>query len=124
MVPSPKLAPTMGMAFGLEHTRKIFGTPDSIYLITPRGLNTKALLDSLEDAQNSGKPIALIGATSGFICFFKECEKEGLCYRLPEGSRICDGGGYSGRFGDCSREEYLQMCENVLGIPSYYCVNT
>ena len=124
MVPSPKLAPTMGMAIGLEQARKIFGTPDSMYLITPRGLNIKALLDSLEEAENTGVPIALIGATSGFIYFFNECEKKGMKYQLPKGSRICDGGGYSGRFGECSRDEYLQKCENVLGIPPHHCVNT
>ncbi len=124
MVPSPKIAPTMGMAIGLEQVRKIFGTTESAYLITPRGLNVKVLLDSLEHAQDTGEPIALIGATSGFIYFFNVCHEQGLSYDLPEGSRICDGGGYSGRFGDCGRDEFLQKCEKVLGIPSHHCVNT
>ena len=44
--------------------------------------------------------------------------------RLPPGSRICDGGGYRGRFGEVSRDDYYSMCEEILGVPSTHCVNT
>lgn len=124
MVPSPKIAPTMGMAVGLEQVRKNFGTSDSSYLITPKGLNMKVMLDSLEFAHETGEPLALIGATAGFIYFFNICQEQGLSFDLPEGSRICDGGGYSGRFGDCNRDEFFNKCEDVLGIQGHYCVNT
>ncbi|MDO9517827.1 MAG: hypothetical protein Q7J10_07240 [Methanosarcinaceae archaeon] len=124
MVPSPKIAPTMGMAVGLEQVRRNFGTEDSEFLITPRGLNIDLLFRSLRGAEDSGEPIALIGATSGFVYFFNACEKEGISFELPKGSRISDGGGYSGKFGECSRNEYHQKCEQILGIPQNHCVNT
>ncbi|MDH5525116.1 MAG: hypothetical protein OEY01_14155 [Desulfobulbaceae bacterium] len=44
MVPSPKMAPSMGMAIGLEQVRKIFGTRDSAFLVSPLGLDITALL--------------------------------------------------------------------------------
>ncbi|MCJ7618583.1 MAG: hypothetical protein MUO43_18835 [Desulfobacterales bacterium] len=123
MVPSPKMVPKMGMAIGLEEVRKRFGTPDSRYLISPLGLNLKALLTGLKKSESSSEPIALIGATSGFIYFFKACEKDGISFKLPEGSRICDGGGYLGQFGECTKKEYFSRCEKVLGIKENFCVN-
>ena len=123
MTPSPKMAPGMGMAIGLERVRTEFGTPESAYLITPFGLNVELLLKSLIDAEKTGEPIALIGSSSGFIFFFKACEKEGISFSLPEGSRVCDGGGYLGQFGECPKEEYFELCSRVLGIEEHYCIN-
>ncbi len=123
MVPSPKMVRNMGMAIGLEEVRKRFGSPDSRYLISPLGLNLKALLTGLKKSESSGEPIALIGATSGFIYFFKACEKDGVSFKLPEGSRICDGGGYLGQFGECTKRAYFAKCEKVLGIKENFCVN-
>lgn len=123
MVPSPKMVPGMGMAIGLEEVRKSFGTAESRYLISPLGLDVKALLNGLKDSEKSGRPIALIGATSGFVFFFKACERDGISFRLPKGSRICDGGGYLGQFGDCTKDEYFVKCEKLLGIEQKLCVN-
>lgn len=124
MVPSPQMVPSMGMAVGLEQVRVRFGTTDSAYLISFRGLDAKTLLNSLKRAEKTGEPIALIGATTGFIYFLNACEKEGVRFNLSKGSRICDGGGYMGRFGEITREEYYYKCEKMLGIPYEYCVNT
>ncbi len=121
--PSPRLVPTMGMAVGLGEVRRLFGTEDSTFLITYRGLELETLLRALHEAEETGEPIALIGATSAFIYFLRACEKEGLRFELPPGSRICDGGGYQGQFGECSREEFWDMCARILNIPSYYCIN-
>jgi hypothetical protein len=77
----------------------------------------------LKQSEDSGSPIALIGATSGFVYFFSACAKEGIRFRLPEGSRICDAGGYMGQFGECSKEEYFKKCREVLGIEEKFCVN-
>lgn len=124
MSPSPKTVPLMGMAIGLEQTRLNFGTEDSMYLITPKGLRIKELFDCLRNAEKTGEPLALIGATSGFVYFFNACRKEKIKFNLPYSSRICDGGGYSGRFGECSKEEYFQKCYEILGISKEFCVNT
>ncbi len=123
MTPSPKMAPGIGMAIGLERVRTGFGTPESTYLITKRGLNVELLLKSLIESEKTGEPIALIGSTSGFIYFFNACEKDGIRFRLPKGSRICDGGGYMGQFGECSKEEYFEKCYRILGVEEHYCIN-
>lgn len=123
MTPSPSMVPSTGMAIGLERVRQEFGTSESAYLITHFGLDVEFLLKSLMEAEETGKPLALIGSTSGFIYFLKACEAEGLSFSLPPGSRVCDGGGYLGQFGECSRDEYFEKCRRILGVTESYCIN-
>ncbi len=123
MTPSPKMAPGIGMAIGLERVRTEFGTPESAYLITPLGLNVELFLKSLIESERLGEPIALIGSTTGFIYFLKACERDGIRFMLPPKSRICDGGGYTGQFGECSREEYFEKCGRILNVEDHYCIN-
>lgn len=123
MTPSPEMAPGIGIAIGLEQVRKEFGTPESTYLISRSGLNVELLLRSIIEAEKTGEPLALIGSTPGFIYFFHACEKEDLRFHLPPGSRVCDGGGYLGQFGECSKEEYFEKCRRILGVEEQYCVN-
>jgi hypothetical protein len=48
----------------------------------------------------------------------------GLRFRLPYGSRIADGGGYAGMFGECSRDDLLGLACEFLNIEPEYVVNT
>lgn len=123
LAPSPELAPSMGMAVGMEQTRQAFGTPDSKFLLGKTGIDINALLKALRESEASGVPVALIGATSAYVYFFQACRRKKISFCLPSGSRICDGGGYRGRFGKVTREDYYGMVEEILGIPQSHCVN-
>ena len=46
-----------------------------------------------------------------------------MTFHLPPGSRICDGGGYRGRFGVVTRNDYYAMVKEILDIPESHCVN-
>jgi hypothetical protein len=123
LAPSPQMAPSMGMALGMEETRVQFGAENSRFLLTHSGIDITALVNALEKAEDSGQPVAFIGATGAFVYFFQACQKRGLSFRLPEGSRIGDGGGYRGRFGDVDRNQYFRMAEEVLGLSADHCIN-
>ena len=123
MTPSPKMAPGIGMAVGLDRVRTQFGTPESDYLISFSGLNLELMVQSLLDAEATGAPLALIGSTPGFIFFFRACQRDNISFKLPPGSRVCDGGGYMGQFGECSKEEYFEMCRDILGVNESHCIN-
>lgn len=123
LAPSPEMAPSMGMAIGMEETRKHFGTPDSRFLLDWSGLDIKALVQAFADAEASGVPLAMIGSTSAFVFLFNSCRARGLSFRLPAGSRIGDGGGYRGKFGELTQEDFYRLAEQVLGIPASHCVN-
>ncbi len=123
LVPSPKVAPAMAMAFGLSQLKDNFGTEDSMYFISPEGFDAAGLVKALRESETSGDPAALVGATSGFVHFFNYCRDNGLSFKLPPKSRICDGGGYQGTFGSCSRDEFYEGCEKYFGVARTYCVN-
>lgn len=123
LAPSPELAPSMGMAIGMDQTRKAFGMPDSMFLLGKSGIHINELLKALRESEASGVPVALIGATSAYVYFFQACRRKKMKFCLPAGSRICDGGGYRGRFGPVSREDYYGMVKEILNIPESHCVN-
>ncbi|MEH6824897.1 MAG: hypothetical protein V7629_13405 [Motiliproteus sp.] len=123
LAPSPQMAPSMGMAMGMEETRVRFGADNSQFLLTKSGIDIQALIRALEECEASGQPVAFIGATGAFVYFFQACQKRGVSFRLPAGSRIGDGGGYRGRFGAVDRQAYYQMAEQVLGLSADHCIN-
>ncbi len=123
LAPSPQMAPSMGMAIGMEETRRLFGSPASRFLLGHGGIDIRGLIDDLEEAEASGEPVALIGATGAFVYLLRACERRGISFRLPPGSRISDGGGYRGRFGDMARQEYYDLAERHLSIGSDHCIN-
>lgn len=124
LAPSPEIAPSMGMAIGMDQTRRQFGTEDSTFLVGRSGVDVKALVGALRDAERTGVPVALIGATSAFVYFLKAAERRKMRFCLPPGSRVCDGGGYRGRFGVVDRDDYYGLVEELLGVPRHMCVNT
>ena len=123
LAPSPQMAPSMGMAIGMEQTRIHFGTPDSRFLLEHSGLDIKGLVAALAESEASGVPVAMIGSTSAFVFFLQACRRKGIRFSLPAGSRIGDGGGYRGRFGELTQEDYFALSAEVLGIPDTHCVN-
>jgi hypothetical protein len=123
LAPSPELAPSMGMAIGIDQTRRHFGTPDSMFLLGKTGIDIKAMLKALRESEASGTPVALIGATSAFVYFFQSCRRKKIKFHLPPGSRVCDGGGYRGRFGVVTREDYYAMVSEIFDVPETHCVN-
>src|SRR5512143_369076 len=123
LAPSPEMAPSMGMAIGMEQTRQAFGTPDSKFLLGRSGIHVNALLKALRESEASGVPVALIGATSAYIYFFQACRRKKMKFCLPPGSRVCDGGGYRNRFGVFTRDDYYAMAQEIIGVPDTHCVN-
>ncbi len=123
LAPSPEMAPSMGMAIGMDQTRRAFGTPDSEFLLGKSGIHINKLLKALRESEATGVPIALIGATSAYVYFFQACRRKKMKFCLPPGSRICDGGGYRNRFGIVTRDDYYAMVQEILGIPEHHCVN-
>ncbi|HEY6872945.1 MAG TPA: acyl-protein synthetase [Geobacteraceae bacterium] len=123
LAPSPELAPSMGMAIGIDQTRRHFGTPDSLFLLGKSGIDVKKLLKALRESEESGVPVALIGATAAYVYFFQSCRRKKIKFKLPPGSRVCDGGGYRGRFGVVTRDDYYAMVREILDVPESHCVN-
>lgn len=123
LAPSPKSAPNMGMAIGMAETIKHFGAEGSGFFITRTGMKIRELLKAMKEFEGRRQPVALIGSTSAFVYLFNALRSNGLSFRLPPGSRLVDGGGYRGKFGERTREDYFRECGEMLGVPEPYCVN-
>jgi hypothetical protein len=123
MVPMPKMARWMEMAVGLEQVRLKFGTSDSRFLISFAGLDIKTLVSALREAEKTQKPLALIGVAGALMQLLDACEREGIRFSLPRGSRICDVGRERGQFGEFSNEEYFRKCEQIMGVEKDLCVS-
>lgn len=123
VTPSPLMAPGMVMASGLERFRQEFGTPGSAFLIGFRGFDAGRLVRELRNAEASGEPLAIMGATFGIDYLLAACEEAGVCFKLPAGSRICDSGGFMGRYVRREPADFIRLCGEVLSVPAHHCIN-
>ncbi len=112
------------MAIGMDETRKRFGTPDSAFLVGRTGVDVSRMVRMLKESEADGSPVAMVGATSAFVYFMQACRRKRLRFCLPPGSRVCDGGGYRGRFGEVTRQDFYEMVADVFGVSERWCINT
>ncbi len=123
LVPSPKMAPGMVMAAGLERFKREFGAAGSRFLISFRGLDLKGFVADLRRSEQSGEPLAILGASHGIDYFLDACLAQGVRFSLPSGSRLMDSGGFMGRYVGCTPEEFYSKCRAVFGLERSHCVN-
>jgi hypothetical protein len=86
-------------------------------------LLTEELSSWLRRAEEEGVPVMLLGTSFSFLHFLDWCIANGLSFRLPQGSRLMDTGGFKGRSREVSRDELYRLYEQILGIPPEWCIN-
>jgi len=79
--------------------------------------------EALARAVRDKGPVLLLGTTLLFQAYLARCDREGLRYRLPPGSRAMDTGGAKGTRVEVRRDEIVAALTRVLGIPSTHLVN-
>ena len=123
IAPSPGIAPTMVMAYGMNRLIEYFGSSQSRFLIGKEGFDIRVLVDELRRSEATGTPLTICGGSFGFVNVFDYCRERGLRFKLPPGSRTLDAGGFKGRSREVKREEFVRDCEDFLGVAKGYCVN-
>lgn len=123
LAPSPERAPHMIMAYGMEQLRRTFGDSGSKFLIGEQGFIPEELIQELRTAEQENTPVALIGASLGFLAFFDYCRERGISFSLPPGSRTLDAGGYKGKTKAIAPDEFRAQVSSCLGIPPEMSVN-
>lgn len=123
VTPTPLMAPGMVMASGLARFRHEFGGTGSAFLIGFRGFDAVRLVRELRSAEASGEPLAIMGATFGIDYLLSACAEAGVRFQLPPGSRICDSGGFMGRYVRRKPADFIRLCGEVLSVPPHYCIN-
>ena len=123
IAPPPEKAPHMIMAYGMEQLKKKYGLAGSRFLIGESGFLPEELAKELKQAEQENTPVALIGASLGFLSFFDFCAQQGLSFNLPHGSRTLDAGGYKGMGRAITQDEFISLGTRFLGIPPDMSIN-
>jgi len=79
--------------------------------------------EDLHRAVDERRRVLLFGTTLLFQAYFERCDREGIRFQLPEGSRAMDTGGAKGTGIEVSRERVKDAFQRVLGIPPTHVVN-
>ncbi len=122
--PDPELMPSVAIGMRqlkISVDRHSIGKPQ--FFITSTGFDFAGLAERLRQAERSGEPVVIVGATFGYVHFFDYCQAQSISFKLPEGSRAMDGGGNKGKGREISKEEYWRLGEKILGIPASHLVN-
>lgn len=124
LVPPPAELPDSSLAHMIGTVIERLGAPGSGWLAgTAGGLDDPALAGVLEDCGGRGQPVCLLGTTLSFVHWLERVARDGRRFRLPEGSRLMDTGGYKGRGRSVPAPELLERYRSLLGIPPECCIN-
>ncbi|MFB6468071.1 long-chain fatty acid--CoA ligase [Cytobacillus sp. Hz8] len=123
LFPSEAELPNSSLARYLALAKDEFGTKDSQYLMDENGIKFDLLVKELENAERTGEPYSLLGATFSFVHLFAEFDKRKLQFQLPAGSRILDTGGFKNQSKELELAEFYHELTRFLGVSRKDCIN-
>lgn len=98
--------------------------PGTRYFVDRDGrLDEHRLRSALGDAEGARDPVLVVGTAFAFVHLLDALAKESTRFRLPDGSRVMETGGFKGRSRTVPREELYAAIDSRLGIPSDRIVN-
>lgn len=123
LFPDEQEMPNSSLAHYLAMAVRLFGTDDSAYFVTREGMDNEGLRAWLREAERSGEPCAVLGASYSFVHFIDAMAAGGERFRLPAGSRLLDTGGYKGHSRELPLEEFYAQLAATFGVPRERCIN-
>ena len=123
LFPGEAELPNSSLATYLSLARRECGTADSQTFINAAGLDLGGLLSALEQAETSGEPYALLGASYSFVPVLDALAATGRRFALPDGSRILDTGGFKGQSRELGPDEFYDGLSAAFGVPRASCIN-
>ena len=123
LFPDETVLPNSSLAHYLALAAREFGAPGSRCFVSSQGLDSVGVHAALAEAERSGKPYALLGASYVFVHLMDELGRLGRSYRLAPGSRVLDTGGYKAQSRELAQEEFYASLATALGIGRERCIN-
>jgi len=121
--PAPAEAPRSSLSWMFEVVKNKWGEIGSQYFVQQGRLNEVKLAFSLRKAQEVGKPVLLLGTTVAWLALFDELDKTQRTLNLPKGSRLLDTGGMKTSKRLLTREAFVDLVQEKLGIAEADCVS-
>lgn len=124
LVPRPSDVPDSSLSHMLGEVMDAFGTGGSGWFVdTAGGIGHAGLDAALRRAEDAGEPVLVAGTAFAFVHWLDALRAAETRYRLPEGSRVMDTGGFKGRSREVTREELYAEIGERLGIAPAWCAN-
>jgi hypothetical protein len=123
LMPSPQEAPHSSLSHMMGVVMREFGADGSAFYVKGGQLVVENLVCDLHKAQQDGQPVFLLGTAFAFVHLFDYLAKETVRFRLAEGSRAMETGGFKGRSREVSKTDLYGLFERFLGIPKARVVN-
>jgi Acyl-protein synthetase, LuxE len=123
LFPTESMLPNSSLAHYLALARSEFGSEESRYFMSPKGLDMDGLCDELAQAEQCGLPCAVLGASYSFMHLMDELRPHGKSFHLPAGSRVLDTGGYKGQSRELPLEAFYAQLSALFGIERSQCIN-
>jgi len=123
LFPDEVVMPNSSLAHYLALAMREFGATGSDYFLGPQGLDSARLSEVLAQVQQTGEPLALLGATYSFVHLMDELQQRGQSFKLPKGSRVLDTGGFKGQSRELPMEDFYAQLSSMLGIARSQCLN-
>jgi hypothetical protein len=124
LVPDPADLPDSSLSHMIGEVMGDYAAPGSGWFVSADGgLAHAALSAALREAEADGTPVCIPGTAFAFVHWLDALRDAGERFRLPEGSRVMDTGGFKGRSREVSREELYAGIDDRLGIAPEWCVN-
>lgn len=123
LFPTEEVMPNSSLAHYLALAVQTFGTAGSQTFLTPQGLDTARLCAALAQAEQTGAPYALLGATYSLVHLMDALQQQGRTFALPAGSRVLDTGGFKGQSREIPMAQFYAQLSSLLGVPASHCIN-
>ena len=125
LAPSGETLPESSLSFMLSELVDRWGAPGSDFFVREATsgelfVDLKGAVGALDEAQEGGEPVMLLGTAFGFMALFDQQQRS---WSLAPGSRLMETGGFKGKSREISRDELYDMFMKRLRISSHFCVS-
>ncbi|MGV8804437.1 MAG: LuxE/PaaK family acyltransferase [Polaromonas sp.] len=123
LFPTEEVMPNSSLAHYLALALQTFGADGSRYFIDAAGLDTAGLCAALAQAEATGQPYALLGASYSLVHLMDALVQQGQKFVLPAGSRVLDTGGFKGQSREIPMAQFYAQLTALLGVAPEHCIN-
>jgi hypothetical protein len=127
LTPHPALAPNSSLVHMFETVRRQLASRDSLFTgkldeQKAWSLDMDQTLFALRKSMCANRPVCILGTAFSFVHLLDHFAANNIRYRLAEGSRVLETGGYKGRSRSLPKAELHELITRHLGIPASHII--
>ncbi len=123
LMPSPQEAPHSSLSHMMGVVAREFGAESSEFYVQDGLLRVERVVRDLSGAQLAHRPVFLLGTAFAFVYLLDHLARQGLRFKMAEGSRAMETGGFKGRTREMPKAELYGFIEKLIGIPKPRIIN-